>query len=78
MEIAGSWQLKERRVGATAWSRQIGGNWQRFPQFATEMAAPLETRTPTGTAAKIAANECVWKHGDKAQETASEQESSDG
>jgi transposase len=53
-----SWNLlvmRKRRVGVTARSRQIVGSqatgcWQ----IATEMAAPLELRTPMGTAATAA------------------------
>jgi hypothetical protein len=46
---AGKWK---RRVGVTAWLRQIGGNRVTgSAQIATEMAAPFELRTPTGTAA---------------------------
>jgi hypothetical protein len=42
--------MRKRRVGVTARSRQIVGSYESgFPQVVTEMAAPLETRTPTGT-----------------------------
>jgi hypothetical protein len=46
---AGMWK---RRVGVTAWLRQIGrSRVTGSAQIATEMAAPFELRTPTGTAA---------------------------
>jgi hypothetical protein len=42
--------MRRRRVGVTARSRQIVGSQATgFPQVDTEMAAPLELRTPTGT-----------------------------
>jgi hypothetical protein len=42
--------MRKRRVGVTARSRQIDGSQETgYPQFATEMAAPLELRTPKGT-----------------------------
>src|ERR1017187_8053061 len=42
--------MRKRRVGVTARSRQIVGNQVTgTPQFATEIAAPLELRTPMGT-----------------------------
>ena len=42
--------MRKRRVGVTARSRQIVGNQVTgTPQFATEIAAPLELRTPKGT-----------------------------
>jgi len=45
----GMWK---RRVGVTARLRQIGGNQViGSPQIASEMAAPIELRTPMGTAA---------------------------
>jgi hypothetical protein len=43
--------MRERRVGVTARSRQIEGT---SLQIASEIAAPLELRTPTSTAAKAA------------------------
>lgn len=47
--------MRKRRVGATARSRRIVGKRATgSPQIATEMAAPLELRTPMGTAAKAA------------------------
>ena len=42
--------MRRRRVGVTARSRRNDGNQATgTPQFVTEMAAPLELRTPTGT-----------------------------
>ena len=42
--------LRKRRVGVTARSRQNDGNQATGTlQFVTEMAAPLELRTPAGT-----------------------------
>jgi hypothetical protein len=42
--------MRRRRVGVTARSRQNEGNQATgAPQFGTEMAAPLELRTPAGT-----------------------------
>ena len=47
--------MRKRRVGVTARSRQIEGKQATgSPQVETEMAAPLELRTPMGTAAKAA------------------------
>src|SRR5713226_4911039 len=47
--------MRKRRVGVTARSRQIVGNQATGSlQIDTEMAAPLELRTPTGTAAEAA------------------------
>ena len=47
--------MHKRRVGVTARSRQIVGSQATGSvQVATEMAAPLAMRTPTGTAAKAA------------------------
>jgi hypothetical protein len=47
--------MRERRVGVTARSRQIEGNQATGSlQIASEIAAPLELRTPTSTAAKAA------------------------
>jgi len=57
--------MRKRRVGVTARSRQIERDQATgFTQVDTEMAAPLELRTPTGTAAKAPQSECGWKHGD--------------
>jgi hypothetical protein len=59
--------MRKRRVGVTAWSRQIVGSQATgAPQIATEIAAPLVLRTPMGTVA--AATECGWKHGDTGAE----------
>ena len=45
--------MRKRRVGVTARSRQIEGNQATgLLQIATEMAAPLEFRTPMGTEAE--------------------------
>jgi hypothetical protein len=42
--------MRKRRVGVTARSRQNDGNQATgTPQFVTEIAAPLELRTPAGT-----------------------------
>ena len=42
--------MRKRRVGVTARSRQNDGNQATGTlQFVTEMAAPLELRTPAGT-----------------------------
>src|ERR1700687_2534783 len=42
--------MRKRRVGVTARSRQIVGNQESgSPQIDTEIAAPLELRTPMGT-----------------------------
>ena len=47
--------MRERRVGVTARSRQVEGNQATGSlQIASEIAAPLELRTPTSTAAKAA------------------------
>jgi hypothetical protein len=47
--------MRKRRVGVTAGSRQTeGGQVTDFLQVVTEMAAPLEFRTPMGTAARAA------------------------
>src|SRR6266852_2307081 len=47
--------MRERRVGVTARSRQIEGNQATGSlKIAAEIAAPLELRTPTSTAAKAA------------------------
>jgi len=44
--------MRKRRVGVTAKSRRIVENQATgFPQIETEMAAPLELRTPMGTEA---------------------------
>src|SRR6266852_656932 len=59
--------MRERRVGVTARSRQIEGNQATGSlQIASEIAAPLELRTPTSTAAKAAkqsADGSVANHG---------------
>ena len=56
--------MQERRVGVTATSRQIEESRATgSAQVDSEMAAPLEFRTPTGTVATATA-ECGWKHGD--------------
>src|ERR1039457_1468411 len=45
--------MRRRRVGVTARSRQNVGNQATGTlQFVTEMAAPLELRTPAGTCGK--------------------------
>jgi hypothetical protein len=45
--------MRKRRVGVTAKSRQNEGNQATGTlQFVTEMAAPLELRTPAGTCGK--------------------------
>ena len=47
--------MRKRRVGVTARSRLIVGNQATgTPQIVTEIAAPLELRTPMGTVAKAA------------------------
>ena len=47
--------MQKRRVGVTAGSRRTEGNQATGSfQVATEMAAPLELRTPMGTAARAA------------------------
>ena len=47
--------MRKRRVGVTARSRQnVGNQGTGSVQIATEMAAPLEIRTPMGTAANAA------------------------
>jgi hypothetical protein len=56
--------MRKRRVGVTARSRLIVGNQATgTPQIATEIAAPLVSRTPRGTVA-AATTECGWKRGD--------------
>lgn len=48
-------RMRKRRVGVTARSRQNVGNRETGAlQFATEMAAPLEMRTPAGTGSETA------------------------
>ena len=60
--------MRKRRVGVTARSRQnVGGQETGTLQFVTEMAAPLEMRTPAGTSGEGCRNECGWKHGNKAR-----------
>lgn len=57
--------MRKRRVGVTARSRQNDGNQATGTlQFGTEMAAPLELRTPAGTLRRKLQKECGWKHGD--------------
>ena len=47
--------MRKRRVGVTARSRQVvESQVTGSAQIAAEMAAPLELRTPMGTAAKAA------------------------
>ena len=49
--------MRKRRVGVTARSQRIVGSQATgWPQVASEMAAPLELRTPKGTAAKAASS----------------------
>ena len=56
--------MRKRRVGVTAGSRLIVENRATgTPQIATEIAAPLVSRTPMGTVA-AATSECGWKRGD--------------
>lgn len=56
--------MRKRRVGVTARSREIVGNQATgTPQIATEIAAPHVSRTPMSTVA-AATTECGWKHGD--------------
>ncbi len=56
--------MRKRRVGVTARSRLIVENQATgTPQIASEMAAPLVSRTPMGTVA-AATTECGWKRGD--------------
>jgi hypothetical protein len=43
--------MRKRRVGVTASSREIVGSWKSSPQIGSEIAAPLELRTPVGTVA---------------------------
>ncbi len=58
--------MRKRRVGVTARSRQnVGNQVTGTLQFDTEMAAPLELRTPAGTLRQRLQTECGWKHGDK-------------
>ena len=57
--------MRKRRVGVTARLRQnVGRQATASLQFATEMAAPLELRTPAGTDGGSPPTECGWKHGD--------------
>ena len=54
--------MRKRRVGVTARSRLIVGNQATgTPQIASEIAAPLVSRTPRST---VASHECGWKRGD--------------
>ena len=56
--------MRKRRVGVTAGSWLVVGNRETgTPQTATEIAAPLVSRTPRGTVA-AATIECGWKRGD--------------
>jgi len=56
--------MQKRRVGVTAESRLIVENQATgTPQIASEIAAPLVSRTPMGTVA-TATIECGWKRGD--------------
>ncbi len=56
--------MQKRRVGVTAESRLIVENQATgTPQIASEIAAPLVSRTPMGTVA-TATIECGWKGGD--------------
>ena len=56
--------MRKRRVGVTARSRLVVGNQETgTPQIATEIAAPLVSRTPMSTVA-AATTECGWKRGD--------------
>ena len=57
--------MRKRRVGVTARSRRnVGNQASGALQFGTEMAAPLEMRTPAGTLRRKLQKECGWKHGD--------------
>jgi len=56
--------MRKRRVGVTARSRVVVENRAiGTPQAVAEMAAPLVSRTPMGTAV-AATDECGWKRGD--------------
>jgi hypothetical protein len=56
--------MRKRRVGVTASARLIVGNQATGTrQIASEIAAPLVSRTPMGTVA-TATSECGWKRGD--------------
>ena len=56
--------MRKRRVGVTARSWLIVENQATgTPQIASEIAAPLVSRTPMGTVA-TATTECGWKRGD--------------
>jgi len=62
--------MRKRRVGVTARSRQNDGNQETgTPQFATEMAAPLEIRTPAGTCGKSCNQSADGSLAKKAQQT---------
>ena len=62
--------MRKRRVGVTARSRQNDGNQGTgTPQFATEMAAPLEIRTPAGTCGKSCNQSADGSLAKKAQQT---------
>ena len=51
------------RVQVTAWSRQRSG-WAYHPHPATELAAPAERRTPTGTETLRGFNQTAYGTGD--------------
>lgn len=56
--------MRKRRVGVTAGARLVVGHQVTgTPQTATEIAAPLVSRTPMCTVA-AATTECGWKRGD--------------
>jgi hypothetical protein len=56
--------MRKRRVGVTARSREIVGQQATGAlQIDAEIAAPLVSRTPKGTVAE-ATTECGWKRGD--------------
>ena len=56
--------MRKRRVGVTARSREIVGQQATGAlQIDAEIAAPLVLRTPKGTVAE-ATTECGWKRGD--------------
>ena len=62
--------MRKRRVGVTARSRQnVGNQVTGTLQFATEMAAPLELRTPAGTCGKGCNQSADGSRATKARET---------
>jgi hypothetical protein len=70
--------MRKRRVGVTARSRLIVGNQATgTPHIASEIAAPLVSRTPMGTVA-TATSECGWKRGDTTGVKDNRAESSSG